>query len=120
MLLRLIHKADLTDDQKLQLKNILASHREALRGLRSQLQANREQFIDLLLGASPVTSDDPRLKALAQQASDLRGQMAQEWLGAMVEVRNMLRPDQLTKLEGLKDQLRTLRHEMRSLLEPQP
>lgn len=116
MLLRLIHKeADLTDDQKLQLKSILASHREALRTLRTQLQAKRELLTDMLLGASPVTSDDPQLKSLAQQASDLQGQIAQEWLGTMVEVRNMLTPDQLTKVEGLKNQLRTLHSQIHSL-----
>ncbi len=116
MLLRLIHKeADLTDDQKLQLKSILASHREALRTLRTQLQAKRELLTDMLLGASPVTSDDPQLKSLAQQASYLQAQIAQEWLGTMVEVRNILTPDQLTKVEGLKNQLRTLHSQIHSL-----
>jgi Spy/CpxP family protein refolding chaperone len=49
MLLRLLYKVGLTDDQKAQVKQILANHRTTLRSLRSQLQANREQLGDLLL-----------------------------------------------------------------------
>ena len=121
MLLRLFYKANLTDDQKAQLKSILENHRTALRDLRSQLQANREAMADRLLGPSPgtalLTADNPQLQSLAQQASDLRGQIAQHWLQAIVEMRNILTPDQLTKVEGLKNQLRSLHYEMRSLLE---
>ena len=120
MLLRLLYKVGLTDTQKAQIKDILARHRTALRSWRSQLQANREQLADLLLGASPVTPDDPQLQALAQTANDLQGKIAQEWLQAMVEVRAVLTSDQLARAAQLKDQLRALRHEMHSLLENQP
>jgi Heavy-metal resistance len=120
VLLRLLYKVGLTDDQKAQVKQILANHRTTLRSLRSQLQMNREQLGDLLLGARPVTSDDPQLQSLAQTANDLRGQIAHEWLQAMVEVRAILRPDQLAQAAQLQDQLRTLRQEMHSLLGNQP
>jgi hypothetical protein len=120
MLLRLLYKVGLTDDQKAQVKQILANHRTTLRSLRSQLQTNREQISDLLLGASPLTSDDPQLQSLAQTATDLHRKIAHEWLQAMVEVRAILRPDQLAQAAQLQDQLRTLRQEMHSLLGNQP
>lgn len=120
MLLRLLYKVGLTDDQKAQVKQILANHRTTLRSLRSQLQANREQLSDMLLGASPLTSDNPQLQSLAQTAHDLRGQIANEWLQAMVEVRAVLRPDQLAQAAQLQEQLRTLRKEMHSLLGNEP
>ena len=120
MLLRLLYKVGLTDDQKAQVKQILANHRTTLRSLRSQLQANREQLGDLLLGAGPLTPDDPQLLSLAQTAHDLRGQIAHEWLQAMVEVRAILRPDQLARAAQIQEQLRALRKEMHSLLGNEP
>jgi Spy/CpxP family protein refolding chaperone len=119
-MLRLLYKVGLTDDQKAQVKQILANHRTTLRSWRSQLQMNREQLSDMLLGASPLTSDDPQLQSLAQTAHDLRGKIAHEWLQAMVEVRAILRPDQLAQAAQLQDQLRTLRKEMHSLLGNEP
>jgi hypothetical protein len=119
MLLRLLYKG-MTDDQKTQVKQILANHHTTLRSLRSQLQTNREQLSDLLLGASPLTSNDPQLQSLAQTAHDLRGKIANEWLQAMVEVRAILRPDQLAQAAQLQEQLRTLQQEMHSLLGNQP
>ena len=53
MLLRLLYKVGLTDDQKVQVKQILANHRENLQSWRSQLQTKREQTVDMLLGACP-------------------------------------------------------------------
>jgi Heavy-metal resistance len=120
MLLRLLYKVGLTDDQKAQVKQILANHRTTLRSLRSQLQMNREQLSDLLLGASPLTSDDPQLQSLAQTATDLHGKIANESLQAMVEVRAILRPDQLAQAAQLQDQLCALRKEMHSLLGNEP
>jgi len=118
MLLRLLYKVGLTDDQKAEVKQILAKHRANLQLWRSQLQTNREQTVDMLLGAGAVTMNT--LLPLAQDANGLRAQIAQEWLQALLEVRAILTEDQLAKAAGLKDQLRTLHHEMRSLWRNQP
>ena len=115
MLLRLLYRVGLTDDQKAQVKQILASHRENLRSWRSQLQENRAALTDLLLGPNPVTSDAPQLQSLIQAINTLQGNIAQEWLKAMVEVRGVLRPDQLEQAAQLKNQLRALRQEIHSL-----
>src|SRR6266705_4238414 len=76
-LLRLLHKVGLTDTQKAQVKDILASHRPTLQSLRSQLQANREAVVDKLLGPDVVQEAD--LQPFAQEANRLRDQLAQEW-----------------------------------------
>ena len=115
MLLRLLYKVGLTDDQKAQVKQILANHRTNLHSWRSQLQENRAALTDLLLGPNPVTSDDPQLQSLVQATNTLQGNIAQEWLKAMVEVREVLRPDQLDQAAQLKNQLRALRQEIPSL-----
>jgi len=118
MLLRLLYKVGLTDTQKAQVKDILASHRPTFQSLRSQLQANREAVADRLLG--PVAVQEADLQPFAQEANRLRDQLTQEWFKVMLEVRDILRPEQLAQAAQLKDQLRTLRHEMRSLLGNQP
>ena len=46
MLLRLLYRVGLTDDQKAQVKQILASHRANLHSWRSQLQENRAALTD--------------------------------------------------------------------------
>ena len=56
-----------------------------------------------------------QLQSLAKQVSDQQWAIAQERLKAMVEVRAILRPDQLDQAVQLKDRLRTLRQEMHSL-----
>jgi|RhiMetdeSRZDD1v2_1073273.scaffolds.fasta_scaffold134510_3 hypothetical protein len=114
MLLRLLYKLDLREDQKAQVKQILASHRPALQSLRDQLHIYREQLADGLMGTSQVTLD--QLQSLAKQVTDQQGAIAQEWLKAMYEVRLLLDQDQLVKLAGLKDNLRMLHQEMRTLL----
>ena len=118
MLLRLLYKVGLTDTQKAQVKDILAAHRQKLQSLRSQLQTVREGIADKLLGPDAVQEAD--LQPLAQEANHLREQLAQEWFKVMLEVRDILTPGQLAQAAQLKDQLRTLRHEMRSLLGNQP
>ena len=118
MLLRLLYKVGLTDDQKAEVKEILANHRAHLQSLRSQLQTKREQTVDMLLGTDTPTMDT--LQPLVNDANGLRAQIAQEWHQVLLEVRAILTADQLTKAAGLKDQLRTLHHEMRSLWRNQP
>jgi hypothetical protein len=114
MLLRLLYKLDLREDQKAQVKQILANHRPVLQPMRSQLQIYRELLADGLMGTSQVTLD--QLQALAQQVNDQQAAIAKEWLKAMYEVRLILDDNQLAKLAGLKDNLRMLHQEMRTLL----
>jgi periplasmic protein CpxP/Spy len=118
MLLRLLYKVGLTDTQKAQVKDILAAHRPTLQSLRGQLQTIREEIADKLLG--PGTVQEADLLPFAQEAHRLREQLAQEWFKVMLAVRDILTPEQLAQAAQLKDQLRTLRHEMRSLLGNQP
>jgi hypothetical protein len=113
MLLRLMYKAGLTDDQKAQVKQILANHRANLQLLRGQLQTKREQIVDMLLGADTPTMDT--LQPLVNDANGLQAQIGLEWHQVLLEMRTILTADQLTKVAGLKDQLRELHQGMRSL-----
>ncbi len=46
---RLFSKVGLTDDQKAQMKEVVAKHRPALQTLRQQLRAARDEITDKLL-----------------------------------------------------------------------
>src|SRR5262245_8649679 len=114
MLLRLIYRAaNLTAGQRDQVKQILAQHRQRLQDLRSTLQSKREQIVDMVLGTDPPTMET--LQQLVNDASSVQAELAREWHQLLLDVRTTLRPDQLTKVAEFKEQLRTLRHEMRSL-----
>src|SRR5215813_14473312 len=95
MLLRLIHKADLTPDQKMQLKGILERHRETLQGLRTELQAKREMVTDALLKAGTTMAT---LLPLAQDVNETQAKIALERLNTIFEVVQILTPPQLDKL----------------------
>jgi Spy/CpxP family protein refolding chaperone len=110
MLLRLIYKADLTDAQKAEVKMIFMNHRDKLRSLRSQLQGNREALTNALL----AKSDD--LQQQLQSVNGTQALIAQERLNIIVEVLNILTPDQLNKVADLRSQLSMLHNQARSIL----
>lgn len=118
MLLRLLHKVGLTDTQRAQIKDILAAHHPTFQSLRRQLQTIREEVADKLLG--PGTVQEADLQPLAQEASRLQEQLRQEWFKVMLEVRDILTPQQLAQAAQLKDQLRALHREIHALLDQQP
>ncbi len=110
----LIRSADLTDAQKAQVQQILASHRPRFQTLRSQLQATSQQLADRLYAPGPVTADD--LAPLRQQIAQLRDLLGQEALQTALEVRAILTAEQLAKVAQARQRLQELRSEMRSLL----
>jgi Spy/CpxP family protein refolding chaperone len=70
MLPLILRESDLTQDQKTQVKQIIASHREAVRDLLGQMRAAQEQVSNKLLAAGPVTEAD--LAPQNQQIAQLR------------------------------------------------
>ena len=60
------------------------------------------------------------LTGQVQRAAQLREQLMQEGLKVALEVRALLTPDQLAKAAQLKDRVRALRAEMRSLFAEEP
>ncbi len=108
----------LTDDQKTQVKAIMAAHRPTFQALFRQLRAANEEIGNKLLAPGEVNPTD--LTSASQQAAQIREQLSQEGIKVMLEVRALLTPDQLAKAAQLRDQLRALRAEMQDLLGAQP
>jgi Spy/CpxP family protein refolding chaperone len=105
----LLRAVGVTDDQKAQMKAIVAAHRPTLRNLHSQLRAANQTLSDALLTASDTTS-------AVQQINQLRSQLLAETVRMRQEVLGVLSPDQLAKAAQLQEQLRALRAERRNLL----
>jgi len=118
MLPMLLRGANLTADQKAQMKQIMANHRANFQNLFSQLRAAQDQISGKLLSPGAVRETD--LAPQTQQIAQLRNQLADEGLRVVLEIRSILTPDQLAKASQLKTQMQSLRNQMRNLVGPQP
>ena len=118
MLPTLLRGANLRADQKDQIKQIMANHRATFQDLFSRLRAAQEQMSNKFLSPGAVSEND--LVPHTQQISSLRNQLAEEGLRVMLEIRNLLTPDQLAKVSQLKAQMQSLHNQMRGLMGPQP
>ncbi len=114
----LLRGANLTPDQKAQVKQIMANHRATFQSLFSQLRAAQDQISSTLLSTAAVSESDvaPQL----QQVTALRSQLATEGLRVALEIRNILTPDQLNNAAQFKTQMQSLRNQMKNLMAPQP
>ncbi len=114
----LLRGANLTADQKAQVKQIMANHRATFQNLFSQLRALQDQISGKLFSTAAVSESDvaPQL----QQVTALRSQLAEEGLRVALEIRNILTPDQLAKAAQLKTQMQSLRNQMQNLMGPRP
>ena len=72
---------------------------------------------DSRLRRAPKAED---LTPLVQQISQLREQLTQEGLRVVLDIRGVLTPEQLAKVEQIRKRMGELRAEMRSLLGGQP
>ncbi len=109
---------NLTDDQKAQVKQLMANHRSTLHDLFSQLRTAREDMSNKLL--SPAALQESELTSTNQQIALLRNQIAEESLKMALEIRGVLTPDQLAKAAQLRQQMRSLHSQMRDLWGPKP
>jgi len=110
----LIHSAGLNETQQAQVRQIIGNHRTQLRALREQLRTAETQLGDKLVAATPVTGAD--LAPLTQQVNQARSNLAQEWTQVVMEIRGILKPEQLAKAAQNRQRLNQLRDEMRTVL----
>jgi hypothetical protein len=107
--MRLLRAVGLMDDQKTQIKAIVAAHRPTLRTLHSQLRTANQALSDAMLATGDPTP-------IVQQITQLRGQLLAEAVKMRQEVLGVLTPDQLVKAAQLTDQLRALQAQRHTLL----
>ena len=105
--------AHLTAEQQKQIETILEANRSKTAPLVQQLQSVHEQIADKLLGAGTVSSAD--LAPLENQAAQLDAQIQQQALGASVQIRGLLTPDQITRMAQFHQKMAALQAQMKSL-----
>jgi len=113
--MRILQGIKLTPDQETQVHKILEAHRAGLRELFDQLRSAQDAFAMALLRPGTVTAAD--VKPLLDRTLQVRQQLAETLLQAMLEVRAVLTPDQLAKAAARRARMRELEAQMRSLLE---
>lgn len=100
----------LTEDQQAQVRQIMANHRPEFRRLAGELRSAREGLAAKLYGSDPVGPAD--LAPLVEQIERLRGQLTQQSVQVALEIRGILRPEQLAKAAQLRQRLNELRRDM--------
>ena len=113
----LLRGARLTPDQQTRVREILAAHRPALKGLTDQLRQVQDELADKLFQSGAVQGAD--LQPLLQRIGQLRDQLLQESAQTAMEVRALLTPEQLAQAAAVKARMAALRDEMRQLLQPE-
>jgi Spy/CpxP family protein refolding chaperone len=115
MLPLMLKKLDLTPEQQAKVDQIMESHRANFRKFFPQMEAAHEAFAAKLFTPGPLTAADVSDQTV--QISQLREQLMQEGLAVALEVRNLLTPEQLAKAAELHTKMKTLRAEMRGVME---
>lgn len=111
---RLLRGLDLTSEQKEQVRAIRTAHQQVLRDLGQQLREARENLATRLLTPGNVSAQD--LTPQAQRITQLHEQAFQEKLQLLLEIRQLLTPEQLAKAGQIRSRMRSLHEEMRGLM----
>jgi Spy/CpxP family protein refolding chaperone len=110
---RLLNALNLTPDQAAKIESSKNAFRQAQRAYLSEVTVLRKEVGDKLFGPNPVTEADvaPQITKIA----DLREKILQEGFRIALEVRSVLRPDQLAKAATIRQQLQGIQTEVRGL-----
>ena len=106
-MLRLLLKGiGLTPEQKSQVKDILVTHRGKLEVLFQDLQVANADLTNTLLDPDDIGAAD--VAPVAERVSQIREQLLHEGLTVVLQVRQVLTPEQRAKAARLREQLRAL------------
>jgi Spy/CpxP family protein refolding chaperone len=114
MLPALLHGVGLTDDQQKQVRDILKTNHKTLFPLFDQLRSANEALADRLTSPDSVTEQD--LQPLVDQVMTVRRNIVSQGLKVVLQVRQVLTPEQLAKAAEVKAKMRELRAQMHELL----
>jgi Spy/CpxP family protein refolding chaperone len=113
--MRILQGIKLTPEQETQVHKILEANHAALRDLFDKLRASQDALATALLRPGNVSAAD--MKPLLDNTLQIRRQLAERGLEAMLAVRAVLTPDQLAKAAERRARMKELEAQMRALLE---
>jgi Spy/CpxP family protein refolding chaperone len=114
----LLRAVDLTPEQKSQVADIMARHRQKLEPLFKQVRSAHDDLAKKLFAPGTVTAAN--LAPDVEHLGRLKQQLLQDWTQAALETRAVLTPEQLAKAATVKQRLDALHAEMEDLLGPLP
>ena len=91
---RMQERLGLTDQQALDIRNVLQARRDAARGNVQALFAARKQLRDLLQQSN---SDPAAIQSAAAQVKQLQNTMFDQRIQTQLDIRSKLTPEQLAK-----------------------
>ena len=106
LVLLLLKGIGLTPEQKQQVKEIFVARRSSLEDLFRELQVANAALTQTLFTADEIGPAE--IAPYAEQVTRLRQQLLQEGVMVILEVRQVLTPEQRAKAARLRDQLQTL------------
>ena len=106
LMLLLLKGIGLTPEQKQQVKSIFIAHRGNLETLFRELQAANAELTKTLFAEEEVNAAD--IAPHAEHVTLARQQLLQEGLTVVLEVRQVLTPEQRVKAARLREQLQKL------------
>jgi Spy/CpxP family protein refolding chaperone len=106
MLRLLLKGVGLTPEQKVQVKDILLTHRDKLASLFEELQVANAELTNTLLAPDDIEVAD--VAPVADRVSRIREQLLHEGLTVVLEIRQVLTSEQRAKAAQLREQLRAL------------
>ena len=110
---RLLNALNLTTEQIAQIEVSKNAFREAQRAYLTEVRALRKEVGDKLFGPNPVREAD--VATQITKIADLREKLLREGFRIALDVRSVLRPDQLAKAATIRQQLQEIQSEVRGL-----
>lgn len=110
---RLLNALNLTPEQAVKIEASKKAFREAQKAYLNELTPIRKEVADKLFGANPVTEVD--VARQITKIADLREKILREGVRIALDVRQVLRPDQLAKAASIRQQLLEIQSEVREL-----
>jgi periplasmic protein CpxP/Spy len=105
-----LRELNLSQDQMQRIQEIRNRHRDQLKNDRDAVRRSQQELRDLLAG----TASDDQIRAKHQQVRDLRNKLSEAQFNSMLEIRNVLTPEQRRKFaERMERQRPRFRERMR-------
>jgi hypothetical protein len=115
---RLLNALNLTPDQAARIEASKNAFKEAQKAYLSEVVPLRKEVADKLFGPNPVREGD--VSAQITKIADLREKILEEGFRIALEVRQVLKPDQLAKAAAIRQQLLQIQTEVRQLYNENP
>ena len=110
---RLLNALNLTPDQVTKIEVHKKALTEANKAFVTEVSALRKEVADKLYGPNPVTEAD--VARQITKIADSREKILREGFRIALEVRHVLRPDQMAKVAAIRQQLLEIQDEVRGL-----